>query len=357
MELKQTQRESLKRANFIFDKTSLNFNKCSKIASIYHNKAFDFSVINYKKVKELNYIIDDFISDINKERGFNSLVNLCMLYKINFFETFDILFFLYVSTTQVLNKNLMEDNPALNEALSWTQSDDYYSTLSEYIYNNIIKFLEEDARKEDNKLAFKFLDNNIKQEAIEETFKRVKEHLNNKEAGKTSKLNLTKFLKKNLQEIKDFKIHQEYLMEIFNNPKILSRLYTRSNPHFMNKLSNDNISYCKETDSFYFEKLERSLIIGYSEQSLLINIDKSQALKGLNKLLENFELLTTDESKETKEYVETMIKLINEEKYSNYLPFKRIGKALGMSKNEARNYAKKILNSVNPNVFDKYYED
>ena len=36
---------------------------------------------------------------------------------------------------------------------------------------------------------------------------------------------------------------------------------------------------------------------------------------------------------------------------------KSLGKTLGMNKNEARNYAIKILNTVNPKVFNNQYEN
>ena len=57
-----------------------------------------------------------------------------------------------------------------------------------------------------------------------------------------------------------------------------------------------------------------------------------------------------------KTFIKELINLIQNTN-TNYYPFKVIGKTLGMNKNEARNYAIKILNIVNPKVFNNQYEN
>ena len=361
-DLEKAQREFLKRINLIFDNSLLDdnseFGKVIKVTTMYHNKAFDFST--KEKIKQLekeNYIIDDLISMVNTERGFNDLTTLCMIYKINFIQTLDFLTFMYIPTSQLLNKLLMEKNQDLKKALEWTQSEDYYISIVEHIKNNLNEFIEkEDKKEDDHKKAFDRIFNSIKQEAMETTFKMVQEKLKNMKLGKYKDIDLSKFLKQEIKELDDFNLNKDYMNKIFSNPKITSRLYTKNNPHFMNKLSNDNLVYCKDTDSFYFKKLEESLYIAYTDKHLLINIDKKQAIKGLNEALKGLEILTNDEVEKQKTFIKELINLIQNTN-TNYYPFKVIGKTLGMNKNEARNYAIKILNIVNPKVFNNQYEN
>lgn len=360
--LEKVQREFLKRINLIFDNSLLNdnseFGKIVKVTTMYHNKAFDFST--NEKVKQLekeNYIIDDFISMVNVERGFNDLTILCMIYKINFIQTLDFLTFMFIPTSQLLNKLLVEENPNLKEALKWTQEEDYQVSIIKHIQNNIKVFLDnEDKKEDDHKKAFKLISNSIKLEAMETTFKMVQEKLKNMKLGKYKDIDLSKFLKQEIKELDDFNSNKDYMNNIFSNPKITSRLYTKNNPHFMNKLSNDNLAYCKDTDSFYFKNFEESLSIAYTDKYLLVNIDKQQAIKGLNEALKGLEILTNDEIEKQKNFIKKFINLIQNTN-TNYYPFKVIGKTLGMNKNEARNYAIKILNTVNSQVFNKQYEN
>lgn len=361
-DLEKAQREFLKRINLIFDNSLLDdnseFGKVIKVTTMYHNKAFDFST--KEKIKQLekeNYIIDDLISMVNTERGFNDLTTLCMIYKINFIQTLDFLTFMYIPTSQLLNKLLMEKNQDLKKALEWTQSEDYYISIVEHIKNNLNEFIEkEDKKEDDHKKAFDRIFNSIKQEAMETTFKMVQEKLKNMKLGKYKDIDLSKFLKQEIKELDDFNLNKDYMNKIFSNPKITSRLYTKNNPHFMNKLINDDLVYCKNTDSFYFKGLEESLFIAYTDKYLLINIDKQQAIKGLNEALKGLEILTNDEVEKQKTFIKELINLIQNTN-TNYYPFKVIGKTLGMNKNEARNYAIKILNTVNPKVFNNQYEN
>ncbi|MDN5059792.1 hypothetical protein [Aliarcobacter butzleri] len=360
--LEKAQREFLKRINLIFDNSLLDdnseFGKVIKVTTMYHNKTFDFSTKEKaKQLEKENYIIDDLISMVNTERGFNDLITLCMIYKINFIQTLDFLTFMFIPTSQLLNKLLMEENQDLKKALEWTQGEDYYISIAEHIKNNLNEFVEKEDKKEDNhKKAFELISNSIKQEAMETTFKMVQEKLKNMKLGKYKDIDLSKFLKQEIKELDDFNSNKDYMNKIFSNPKITSRLYTKNNPHFMNKLSNDNLAYCKDTDSFYFKCLEESLSIAYTDKYLLINIDKKQAIKSLNEALKGLQILTNDEIEKQKNFIKEFINLIQNTN-TNYYPFKVIGKTLGMNKNEARNYALKILNTVNPQVFNKQYEN
>ncbi|MCT7577319.1 hypothetical protein [Aliarcobacter butzleri] len=240
-------------------------------------------------------------------------------------------------------------------------SSDIYSI--EKILNNFFNYSKLKVKRITDEQIFQLIPNEIKQEAIEESFKMIQEKLKNMKLGKYKDIDLTKYLKNNIQNINDsseFEVHKDYMNEIFKNPQITSRLYKKDKPHFMNKLSNDNLAYCKDTDSFYFKGLEESLFIAYTDKYLLINIDKQQAIKGLNEALKGLEILTNDEVEKQKTFIKELINLINNTN-TNYYTFKVIGKALGMNKNEARNYCKSILSrdlrSINKITFDKYYDE
>lgn len=347
MTLTEAQREYLKRSNLIFN-DYLDDSKSLKVANMYIN------IIGKIEI-ELDYIMDDLVMGgiDNTERGFHNLVDLCMIYKLNFFQLLDYLIFLSVPMTRIMHKLIIEEYPKVKDSFNYIFEEDFPLFQKERIKENLEEFFEQP--NEDERLIFKLIPNFIKQEAMETTVKMVKTKIKNMKIGKIDDYDLTKFIIKD-EELNDFNTHADYLEEIFHNDKINSRLYTNSYPHFLNKLSTDCLIYSKDYDSFHFDKLEESLSLGYTQKGLLLNINKKTALKQLEQLLDGFSLLRDEDIEQKKVYLKELINLIREQKYSNYLPFKKIGKALGMTKNEARNYAKKILTSVNHNVFDNYYE-
>ncbi|MCT7566744.1 hypothetical protein N5T96_10415 [Aliarcobacter butzleri] len=358
--LKLNDRELLIRIEFVLSddmKTTEN--------EILENLKIFKSFLLENKGNIITFLMSDDLKEVKS--GYKLLIDMCLIHNINLYISIYLLgeafSFFEIYLLEQEKKDIKNYKFKYND---FGVSSDFYSVgkVIENIDNFFVRLFEDkEAVENTRKEAFKKTPNSIKQEAIEESFKMIQEKLKNMKLGKYKDIDLTKYLKNNIQNINDsseFEVHKDYMNEIFKNPQITSRLYKKDKPHFMNKLSNDNLAYCKDTDSFYFKGLEESLSIAYTDKYLLINIDKKQAIKGLNEALKGLEILTNDEVEKQKTFIKELINLINNTNTS-YYTFKVIGKALGMNKNEARNYCKSILSrdlrSINKITFDKYYDE
>jgi len=141
---------------------------------------------------------------------------------------------------------------------------------------------------------------------------------------------------------------------ILINNKSLSQI--KNGNAFFSYLENDKI---KITDDYklIFEGHTKALSLGYTQKAIIVSLDKDNALRELRGNLKVLKKYHND-SEELIELTNTLIELIEQKKYSNMVPFKALAKEMNITKNQAKQYAKKLTNlfTIKNSTFDNNFE-
>ena len=127
---------------------------------------------------------------------------------------------------------------------------------------------------------------------------------------------------------------------IFENKKSFSK-FLQGN-HHLAKLKDD--LHLDFEHGLIFPNYTEGLLKGYTSKALLLSIDKNSTIRGLETKIRHLEDYALPESDKLISFTRELIEFIKQKKHADSIPFKIIAKHLGMTKNEAKNYTKKILN-------------
>jgi len=258
-------------------------------------------------------------------------------------------------TRAILEFSKLKGNPTIlsDDEYAHILDDEYIS----FIQQTTLKNFEKVVRNKDIQMTiFKKIPQSIKRKMLKTTFQIAEEEIKN---GTTStlKIDLSKHMKDMTNSVLD-DLMQNYnnILGVIDNKKSYAKLFTENNRHFLHNLTYSGFEYSEKHNSFYFADLKDGLALGYTTKAFLLGIDKAKAIRELRHKIQVLESYHTNESKSLINYTESLIELIEQQKYADQIPFKAIGKALNMTKNEAKNYAKKVLHSVNNDVFYRLYD-
>ena len=135
----------------------------------------------------------------------------------------------------------------------------------------------------------------------------------------------------------------------FQNPKKFAKI--KSDNHFLSKIMKDNVVKSPNGE-LYFEKFSQGIFEGYTSKAIKVGIETRKVIKELQKDKEIF--LKYNDTEKIK-LIDAMVEFLEANKNANYIPFKIIGSTMGMSKNKARNFAKRVFN-LNENSFNEDFD-
>lgn len=141
--------------------------------------------------------------------------------------------------------------------------------------------------------------------------------------------------------------------EVFTNLKSLSKIEGEN--HFLSYLLRDNLEITDEYN-LVFEGHTKALSLGYTDKAILLSLDKDSTIRELYSNLKHLRKYNTENSEELIIYTEKLIEFIRQKRNANIIPYKALAKELGITKNQAKNYAKKLLN-INDKTFTNNFED
>jgi len=122
---------------------------------------------------------------------------------------------------------------------------------------------------------------------------------------------------------------------MFTNKKIYAKYKTGN--HFLANLQDD---LCiDDLNNPYFKKFTEGLSIGYTSKAILLSLDKDSSIRELRTKIKHLEDYKSEESETLINFTNQLIEFINQKKYANMIPFKALSKELGITKNQAKNYA------------------
>jgi len=149
----------------------------------------------------------------------------------------------------------------------------------------------------------------------------------------------------------DIKRDEDELLKIINNPKSFVKI--KQPNHFLNHLIED-CSITKEGE-LIFGKHTEGLSIGYTSKAILLSLDKRSTIRELKSNLKF--LKKYHDRNDDIDFTIKLIKFIDQRKdISTIIPFKALAKELKITKNQAKNYAKRLFN-INEKSFSKNFEE
>ena len=96
----EVQRELFKKSKYVFDDSLIDIKKIEKIALMYHKLSFE-CFFNDEVIG--NHLLEKILSD-EAFKGFDELVHLCLIYNINFVETLELLFKLFIEQFNIIER-------------------------------------------------------------------------------------------------------------------------------------------------------------------------------------------------------------------------------------------------------------
>lgn len=252
------------------------------------------------------------------------------------------------------SKAFKDFNEAMKDYRELIVSEDYLSFLdddkAQYAFDTMnenfvssLKYVLDNHRPEIDSKIFKHLLNN----SFDVAYENVKHELDN------ISLPLSQYNIDKNNILDELEIHKTDVLSIFDNPK----QYTKINQqlHFLNPLQYDN--WVKSNDGRYvLEGYTKGLTIGYKDKAILVSLDKHIVTRELRTKIKHLKDFDTDESKVLINLCNCLIDFIQQKRYANTIPFKALAKEMNMSKNQAKNYAKRLF-SINEKSFLNNFEN
>ena len=218
-------------------------------------------------------------------------------------------------------------------------------TLSFKVEKRIIE-IQDHAREvtmvNNSKFYQKVLDN-----SYDEIKKRVIDKIDN------THLPLSQVKLRHKDVVVEIEHQKEIFKDVFTNKKILSKI--KQGNHFLDYLKKDDLEI---TDDYkiVFKGHTKALSIGNTDKAILLSIDKDSAIRELQTKIKHLKDFKSPESEVLIKYTNHLIDFIKQKRYATHVPFKALAKEVGITKEQAKNYAKKLLN-INDKSFVKNFED
>ncbi|KIM07170.1 MAG: hypothetical protein KU29_07395 [Sulfurovum sp. FS06-10] len=151
------------------------------------------------------------------------------------------------------------------------------------------------------------------------------------------------------QIIDEISQNKSILQDMFSNSKKFAKI--KLGNHFLSELMNNKVVHASN-GKLCFAEFTKAIVEGYTAKAIMLGIDTRKALKELSKDKEIFE---KHNDTEKIKFINAMVEFLEANKNAKYIPFKIIGSTMGMSKNEARNFAKRVFN-LNENSFNEDFD-
>ena len=278
----------------------------------------------------------------DNKKGLEKLFDLCMLYDLNFLAFIDAQLFIDNLEIKVIIKAFKESDEFF-EGLENQTSQEFQENLRNVIKDNINNFFSNpDWAVEEFKNHPKF-NQNILKNTFREAIKELKEN------GFKPHINMPYDFDLDIDAIKQ---HENILMGKFTNKKTLAKM----NTSYLSKIALDDFGVSEDFNTIYFKNLKDGIVQGYSERAFLIGIDKNKTLKDLQNRLKQLKDYDIKEAQTLINYTSNLIELVKQKRHKDKIPFKVIGKKLGMTTSEAKNYCKQLFN-VNEKSFENFYKE
>jgi len=299
------------------------------------------------------YFILQSSTDEERIKLTEKIYNWCWDNNIPIFNVVMALTGLYIGLSIALRKvitelqiEIGEDKDIFKYVPNYEEEDErdfvYSSTLDNF-RNSLEIFMNTPNVLEHNPNVYKELVRNT----YNEIKKRVKKNIN------STTLPLRQYSLDWKVVLSDIENDESRLMEIIGNPKSFSKI--KQENHFLHHLRYDDLDF-DENQNIIFGGHTKALGIGYTQKAILLSLDKNIAIRELKTKLKHLKDYRVKDSQKLIVFTEQLIGFINQKKYANMIPFKSLSKEIGITKNQAKNYAKRLF-SINDNTFNKNFED
>ena len=338
----------LKKSEHILGESyELNGNDMSNILNFHNSFNTDKTGISVLIIIE-TYFFKQSTTDIKRRQLTEKIYNWCWDNNIPIFNTMVVLISLYIGLNQLLDEVFTE----LEEDFKSIYRFDFNKEESkEFIYEESLKNFRESFEELMNEPIKLSHDSFMYQELICNTYneirKKVKEKIND------TKLPLDQYFLDYKKVLNDIDKDEKKLMDIVTNPRQFSKI--KQSNHFLNHLRED--FGVTEDGEFIFGKHAKGLSIGYTNKAIILSLDKKATIRELKSNLKFLNKYKDKESQILIEFTENLIKFIEQRQdIAKIIPFKALSKELGITKNQAKNYVKKLF-SINEKSFSSNFQD
>jgi len=276
----------------------------------------------------------------------NKIYDWCWINNIPMFNVVNIMASIYIGQRALLDE-IFNEYLDMDSDMCFDFSD---KNNHEYIWEQIqIHFLESIEEYVNTPRKLK-LDEDMYRQLIVNTYEKIKENvlLNIKNA----KIPLAQYSINQKDILDDIEQDENNLLSIIGNPRQFSKI--KSEQHYLNHLTNDDLDY-DEDGKLFFRGHSKALSLGYTNKAILLSLDKNSSIRELKTKIKHLEHYKTEESENLIEFTEKLILFIMQKRHANIIPFKALAKEVGLTKNQAKNYTKKLY-SINDKSFSANFE-
>jgi len=338
------------KAKFILGNThKLTATEVTKIQTFHNSFKTEETGISVLSAIE-PYFIPHSATDEERLKLTEEIYNWCWENNIPMYNVLIVMIGLHIAINIVLKKFLYEatgDKSALEFMFDFECEEN-----REHVYTEVLKSFRDSFEILMNEPILLKQEPKIYNELVKNTYceirKRVKKNIED------TKLPLQQYSLdwKLVQE--DINRDEDMIKEIINNPKSFSKINQKN--HFLHHLRYDDLDF-DENRNIIFGGHTKGLSIGYSNKAILLSVDKQTSIRELRTKIKHLEDYKTEESEKLIRFTNQLIGFINQTKFTNNLvQFKSLAKEVGMTKNQAKNYAKKLF-SINDKSFISNFED
>lgn len=351
---KEEYNELLKKSKYILgDSYELKGNDMSNILNFHNSfKTDEFGKTDKTGISVLiiieTYFTKQSATDVKRRQLTEKIYNWCWDNNIPIFNTMVVLISLYIGLNQALDKAFAKFEEDFKSIYRFDFSN---KERREFVYEESLKNFRESFDEFMNEPIKLSHDSFVYQELIRNTYneirKKVKEKINN------TKLPLDQYFLDYKKVLNDIDKDEKKLMDIVTNPRQFSKI--KQPNHFLNHLRED--FEVTEQGEFIFGKHAQGLSIGYTNKAIILSLDKRVTIRELKSNLKVLNKFKKEESQVVIEFSENLIKFIEQRQdVAKIIPFKALSKELGITKNQAKNYAKKLF-SINEKSFSSNFQD
>jgi len=230
-----------------------------------------------------------------------------------------------------------------------TQKASNYRSFKDYFDSRLMEVVEHSENLPINKS-----DAIVMQTVLYDSYEEAKEQIS--EDIENASLPLSKYNPQTMNVIRELSEESIIFEDIFLNQSTLSQM--NADNHFLKHLLDDDMQ-TTPNGNVIFSGYTKALIMGHTQKAISLSVDKDKALIELKKGIEVFNKYNNAEAIQLIKTTEALITVVEQQKYSNMIPFKAMAKVMGITKNEAKQYAKQLSTfySIHNNTFEKYFEN
>jgi len=347
--IKEMYNKEYKKAMFLLGNThTLNKVEAQKIVAFHNSFKTEKTGISVLSLIQPYYILPSSTDEERMELT-EKIYNWCWDNNIPMFNTILFLTLLYIAVNTSLEKVLFEfmDDKSISEhILNYGDEKNREYIISE-VSENFKKSFED------------FMNKPVELKHNAELYQKIMKNTYN---------DIKKRVKKSIDDITlplrqytldwnivrdDIEADQDTLMGIIGNPKSFSKIKQKN--HFLHHLRYDDLDF-DEDENIIFRGHSNGLSRGYTQKAILLSIDKDIAIREWETKLKHLRDYETEDSKILIQITEALIVFIRQKKYVNMIQFKALAKEVGITKNQAKNYAKRLF-TIGDKTFTKNFDD